>query len=292
MIQAFFNFKTNDRYFNLEKMKDNIIQHIIGLQKKLNKNQGYFSIECYENYCHLAKDNSSKVIRFDTTSHQINTINPDQKNELKNLGFNKLKDNYTKRIILNSESDYFNTVKEIEFIFEKIYNVDENSDYNYDDQILTSGNKKQKISNTNSTDDKRMPTISKQKSLEKNIGKWIIIILIAGLGYFIFSDNNDKSKNDEHSVINSAWDNSVFQVEDFLKANLLKDPDSYQSIEWQPVLKIPNSTSIGVTHYIVVHKFRAKNSFAGYNVEQYMFELDNEGKVIDVRNMKNNEDVY
>ena len=74
-------------------------------------------------------------------------------------------------------------------------------------------------------------------------------------------------------VYNSAWDGSVSQVERYLKNEVLKDPDSYQSIEWSKVIK----TEAG---FAVRHKFRAKNSFGGYVVDNYVFTLDAQGNVI------------
>lgn len=76
-------------------------------------------------------------------------------------------------------------------------------------------------------------------------------------------------------VSNSVWDSSVYQVEDYLKRTL-KDPDSYQSIEWYKVKK----TSTG---FKVLHKYRAKNSFGGYVVEIAEFILDSKGNVISKR---------
>ncbi|MGH9628139.1 MAG: hypothetical protein ACRD7E_07335, partial [Bryobacteraceae bacterium] len=44
----------------------------------------------------------------------------------------------------------------------------------------------------------------------------------------------------------------------------------YQSIEWSPVVKT-------TTGYVVRHKYRAKNSFGGYVVEERIFQLNAEG---------------
>lgn len=76
-------------------------------------------------------------------------------------------------------------------------------------------------------------------------------------------------------ITNSPWDGSVWQVEEYLKKNL-KDPDSYQGIEWSTVIEKDNG-------YQVRHKYRAKNSFGGYVVENCIFTLTKEGTVIDVK---------
>jgi hypothetical protein len=76
-------------------------------------------------------------------------------------------------------------------------------------------------------------------------------------------------------VENSPWDASVRQVERYLKNNL-KDPDSYQSIEWSAVLKKDGGG------FMVRHKYRAKNGFGGYGIENQIFTMDSAGNVIAV----------
>ncbi len=73
-------------------------------------------------------------------------------------------------------------------------------------------------------------------------------------------------------VKNSPWDGSVHAVERYLKAGYLKDPDSFQAIEWGAVVK-------GCGNYVVSLKFRARNSFGGYAVETRIFTLDVDGNV-------------
>ena len=75
-------------------------------------------------------------------------------------------------------------------------------------------------------------------------------------------------------IQNSAWDGSVYQVENYLKKNL-KDPDSYEGIEWSSVVEKDGN-------FQVRHKYRAKNSFGGYVIENCIFTLNKEGIVIDV----------
>ena len=78
-------------------------------------------------------------------------------------------------------------------------------------------------------------------------------------------------------VYNSRWDSSVSQVEKYLKQNL-KDPKSYESIEWSPVVKLDADD---LQHkFIVRHKYRAKNSFGGYVISNQMFYLDKHGYVL------------
>lgn len=85
---------------------------------------------------------------------------------------------------------------------------------------------------------------------------------------------NKIKEKDGIKVENSSFDSSVSQIKKYLKKNL-KDPDSYESIEWGKVIENENG-------YIVRHKYRAKNSFGGYAVENNVFHLDLKGNVIDV----------
>ena len=75
-------------------------------------------------------------------------------------------------------------------------------------------------------------------------------------------------------VKNSSWDGSVSQVVKYLKNNL-KDPNSYESIEWGNVTKTDNG-------YVVRHKYRAKNSFGGYVIEHQLFHIDWQGNITSV----------
>jgi len=76
------------------------------------------------------------------------------------------------------------------------------------------------------------------------------------------------------TVTNSGWDGSVWQVEHYLKY-VLKDPDSFQAIEWGRVGRLE-------TGFLVRCRYRAKNSFGGYVIEEKLFEMDKNGDVISV----------
>lgn len=73
-------------------------------------------------------------------------------------------------------------------------------------------------------------------------------------------------------VYNSAWDGSVWQVDEWLRSNL-KDPHSLEYIEWSPVTK---SAGGG---FMVRVKYRAKNSLGGYVIDNKGFMLDSSGAV-------------
>ena len=80
-------------------------------------------------------------------------------------------------------------------------------------------------------------------------------------------------------VKNSAWDGSVKQVKEYLKSYYLRDPDSYESIEWSEVKRKEDG-------YYVRHKYRAKNGFGGYVVANQLFHLDFSGNVVDVKDLQ------
>lgn len=79
-------------------------------------------------------------------------------------------------------------------------------------------------------------------------------------------------------VKNSLYDGSVKQVKEYLKYKYLRDPDSYESIEWSEVKRKDDG-------YYVRHKYRAKNGFGGYVVANQLFHLDFSGNVIDVKDL-------
>lgn len=86
------------------------------------------------------------------------------------------------------------------------------------------------------------------------IGGTVLIFIVS-----IFIDRPDNKNNKAESgsttseiVSNSASDGSVYQVKNYLK-NILKDPDSFEAIEWSPV----QNTDTG---YMVQCKYRAKKN--------------------------------
>ena len=97
-------------------------------------------------------------------------------------------------------------------------------------------------------------------------GLGLVAVIVLGI-FFDPSFINNLSD----PVKNSGLDASVYQVEQFLYDNL-KDPDSYDPIEWSAVQKTKNG-------YYVRHKYRARNGFGGMNIENKIFYLDEDGNV-------------
>jgi len=71
----------------------------------------------------------------------------------------------------------------------------------------------------------------------------------------------------------SEWDRSVPVVELYLE-DVLKDPDSFEAIEWSPMVEHGPFWAVRV-------KYRAKNSFGGYVVEERV-ALIQQGRVVHV----------
>ena len=78
-------------------------------------------------------------------------------------------------------------------------------------------------------------------------------------------------------VKNNKWNSGVKQVEEYLERTL-RDPDSYESIEWSEVKQKDDG-------YYVRHKYRAKNGYGGMVVTNQLFHLDFSGNVVDVKDL-------
>jgi len=109
------------------------------------------------------------------------------------------------------------------------------------------------------------------QGLTKTKRNWFIGIAAIFVMWIIVSILQD---DDNSPVRNSGYDASVRQVESYLKNNL-KDPKSYESMEWSAVERTGNGG------YKVRHKYRAKNSFGGYVTENKVFYLDANGNVVE-----------
>jgi len=111
-----------------------------------------------------------------------------------------------------------------------------------------------------------------------------VIILIIGVVVGMCRDgtignsgsNCSRSSSSSSKVQNSPYDASVHQVKSYLKRTL-KDPGSYEKIEWGPVVEASGNEGY---KYMVRHKYRAKNSYGGYVVEHQIFYLDSQGNVL------------
>ncbi len=99
------------------------------------------------------------------------------------------------------------------------------------------------------------------------MGAWMLVLLVVVPIIWLDTTQKQRPTPPQPAVSNSGWDGSVYQVERYLKRNL-KDPGSFEAIEWSPVVKGADDS------FTVRVKYRAKNSFGGYVIEQQIFHLN------------------
>ena len=114
-------------------------------------------------------------------------------------------------------------------------------------------------------------------------GVWCVVawlaIMGAGLATCTGGKEAKKAKEPREVVYNSPWDGGVRQVERWMARNL-KDPDSFEAIEWGGVVKTDKGG------FLVRVKYRAKNSFGGYGIDHKLFALSSKGEVLLVTDYK------
>ena len=118
----------------------------------------------------------------------------------------------------------------------------------------------------------------KVKQTISNKPKYIGLIVMLSVVIFIIIIAIDTSSDSK--VKNSSWDDSVHQVERHIKSTL-EDPKSFEAIQWSKVRDMTHN-QYGY-RYIVMVKYRAKNSFGGYEIESETFYLDKNGNIVDVK---------
>ena len=114
----------------------------------------------------------------------------------------------------------------------------------------------------------------------------ILGLIIGGAGKLISNGchSNNKPPVEEKQaevVVNSEWDGSVSQVEDYLKRHL-NDWHSYESVEWSKVVKTEQLNHA----FMVRHTYRAVNGFGSKMLVNQIFYLDYQGKVVEVEDLK------
>ena len=106
------------------------------------------------------------------------------------------------------------------------------------------------------------------------VAGFFIIVMIS-----VFKNYDYDGVNKTETVYNSALDGSVYQVKQWFKENL-KDPNSFEAIEWGQVVNVEN---LNLPHKFIVRcKYRAKNSFGGYEIGHKIFYLDRLGNIVSV----------
>ena len=128
-------------------MKQNTIRQLSDLLHKLKNNEGYFTIQSQNTdagknkdsgfFCQLLNSGNQTPIRFEAVSHHFNDlINTDLESNFKSLSFQlENGENYTKFIKLDSESAIDETVNEIVRIFEVVYGVGVDGEYEFEEEM-------------------------------------------------------------------------------------------------------------------------------------------------------------
>src|SRR5437868_3323640 len=135
------------------------------------------------------------------------------------------------------------------------------------------------VDNESNSIKSKPPKMSKEEEKSARNGCLIIIAIIIVIAYFVSNNTNDNNQKDLIPVLTDT--DLIFSIEYYLKSNYLKDPDSYQYIESSKTVfegDVPNK-------YVIHFKYRAKNSFGGYVIEEKIFTLDQKGDVVDMQNL-------
>ena len=119
----------------------------------------------------------------------------------------------------------------------------------------------------------------KVKQSISNKPKYIGLIAIFSVIMFVIIFSIENTSTDA-KVKNSPWDNSVHQVERYIKNNL-SDPNSFEVIQWSKVRDMSHSQN-GYRYKVMV-KYRTRNGFGGYEIQSNIFFLDKKGNVVDVQ---------
>lgn len=102
------------------------------------------------------------------------------------------------------------------------------------------------------------------------------VVFFFGLRSCRSGDDSPEAPAESRAVVsNSSWDASVKQVKEYLKKNA-KDASSIEYLEWSSVRREPDG------NFAVRVKYRAKNSFGAFVVENVLVRLDKNGNVLSV----------
>lgn len=261
---------------NINKMHAGAHSDIRQSIEELLDHSGFLIISVNEYYVQLMKEIGTNTLLFEAVSHDHVQQLPNKEAEFERLGFIiERGNNYQKVIEIDSgkpEKDISILIDHIKVIF-KIYgleltNYSIEKEFDLKDDLNLEGSRPSEIGKEN---------VNQQKSVKMH-GCFITIAVIVLL-YTVIMLFSPSDTVVHDIVTNSSLDASVHQVEQFLKDNL-NDPDSYEGISWSEVQILSESQEY---KYYVRHKYRAKNSFGGYVIENQIFYLDANGNVVDVK---------
>lgn len=109
----------------------------------------------------------------------------------------------------------------------------------------------------------------------KIVNSWVLLYGVLILGLLIGCTSKDGTSFSD-KVKASSFNGSVEPVENFLKKQYLRDPDSYKSVEWGKLIKNSDGS------FQVSHRFSAKNGFGGMNTETVLFCISENGKEVHI----------
>ena len=118
------------------------------------------------------------------------------------------------------------------------------------------------------------PQMTHDEKKNARNGCILLIVIILAIVYFYSIKSEDKTSIP--STPTELGDSHlIMSVEQYLENNYLRDPNSYESIEWR---KTVNEGDVRLK-YQIYNRFRAKNGFGGYAIEEKIFFLDKNGNV-------------
>lgn len=237
---------------------------------KLIENSGVLIVFVEDHFIQFQKDSGSYKLKFDLGKGD--NIPQGYMNQIRAMNFEFEGENLNKTLTLTDTKDVIrDIIADAKIIFESIFKIQAQEQFKFEEYLESVNNERVELTEPNKTKTSAGCII------------FIVILLIGLIGYCTKSGNTgENGSSQQETVVNSPYDSSVFQVEEYLKNQFLKDPDSYQSIEWSNVQIYSDSAY----KYMVRHKFRAKNSFGGYVVANKLFYLDKDGNVVDVKEYK------
>lgn len=119
-----------------------------------------------------------------------------------------------------------------------------------------------------------------EKIMAAFFGLLVIFGLIVNAGIIETTPSSSlpaAAKTERAIVFNNPWNGSVSQVVQYLQ-KALNDPGSLEVIEWSKVTKITDKKGQPFL-FMVRCKYRAKNYYGGYVVQDKLFEIDRKGNI-------------
>lgn len=248
-----------------ESRYEELEQHLLSLLDT----SGYLVVMLANNhFVQYSREVNSFVINFDLGNRD--NVPQSKLQDLVAMNFEEVEGHISKKVVVKSKEQVLDQlVLETKYIFEHIFGSPGNEPFLFDAHEAEATSSE--------------PESSPANPISGCFGFIVIIgIIILLIGYCADTSTNNGNDAPEEIVTNSSFDASVHQVERFLKDQYLKDPDSYQGIEWSSVQVVDSEPTY---RYYVRHKFRAKNSFGGYIVENKIFYLNKNGDVVDVKEL-------